>query len=155
MYRCFLCCPWASRSAFYWARAVPFIAASQTLSLVFLVLWRKLLISSPFPRTQCSTSSRWRNWFRPSGYLVTKFVLMFSHAVGVLMVLPYQSAAGPLKREEKRAFLRKVNLAKASGLAGASPRAKLIFHSISCMKDSAPSTSVSATKFGDGQFKVC
>ena len=91
----------------------------------------------PSLRTQCSGSSRWRNLLHPSENLVMKFVLMSSNGGEFSMVLPCQSAAGRLSKEELRAFFRKVLLTKASGFAGASPSAKLSLHSINCMKNSA------------------
>ena len=55
----------------------------------------------------------------------------------VSLLLPYHSAIGLLGDEEKRAVLRKVFLAKASGFAGESQSAKLIFRSFNCIKVSA------------------
>ena len=64
IYRCPLCLPWAWHSAALSASTIPSISSSHPLSTIFFIRCKKFLISSPSPRTQCSTSILCRNMFR-------------------------------------------------------------------------------------------
>ena len=75
--------------------------------------------------------------FFPSENLVTKFVRTFSQVIALAMLFSYHLAAGPRSKEDNSTFFLKAFFASSSGSRGVSPMAKLIYRSISWIKDSA------------------